>query len=487
MSSQADVAIVFDSDEEREKFFSSLKNPTAPELKNMRFDLQSNAADDDLFSFLSYDETDIKPAEKVEKKSEPAPAYFEDEVESKPQVESKPVAKIESKPAPKVEPKQQKESDDPFLIFSGDEPEKSEPIPEQKIESKPAPKTESDAFFMFSGDEQEESEPIPEQKVETKIETKTESKVETKLEEKVESRPAPKVETPVEKKVEQPIQKKSEEGLFVFAEESKESATEQPKLKSATEQPSFLNEDIPIEAKETDSFFFYPALDQTPPPEKKSFIGTLIAGGNVRIRSLVMPRELQNRSNGHGTIRARCCYALDKLKKDYDYIIFCEPNVVITRNVNLHALCDEFFEQKNLWGNETTGTDFRVEWIKTSCAKWFSSTLNWQKVLSPLYLWFNQPQIFRTSDLDEFFKVTEVLDNITALAWTDFLHYIYMYYLILYHGFEIRDIGLKSVVGVGEANRIANLENKSKDFKPMICKKTVANDLDSDNLFMVFG
>ena len=413
MSSQAEVAIVFDSDEAREKFFSNIRDPKFSGLKDLKFDLQSNAADDDdLFFFLSDDKpADEKQAEtKVEtesKKVEPAPVYFEDEVESKP----------ESKPAV-----------------------------EKKVESKP--KEESDAFFMFSGDDSEEkkSEPVVEKKVEQKV------------------KPADQTD--------------SDDNFFLFDDEPK---------KSRAEQIHFLSEPISPESKDGDSFFFYPALDQSPPPVKKSFVTALIDGGEVKIRSLVMPREMQNVSNGHGTSRARCCYALDQLKNDYDYIIFCEPNVVITRNVNLHAICDEFFEQKNLWGNETTGTDFKVDWIKMSCAKWFSSTLDWQKVLSPLYLWFNQPQIYRTSDLDEFFEVTEVLDNITALAWTDFLHYIYMYYLILYHGFKIRDIGLKSIVGVGEANRIENLEDKSPEFKPMLCKKTIARDLENDNLFMVFG
>lgn len=207
----------------------------------------------------------------------------------------------------------------------------------------------------------------------------------------------------------------------------------------------------------------------------------------VRLTPLVLPQEYLALCNAAGTFRARSFYALNQLKRNFDYIFVCELNQVIVKNVDLLSLCQNFFAQKILWGNEISGNNPTTDWIRTSCTKWFSQTLDWHRVLSPLYLWFNQPFLYRTKDLDEFFEVTQLLENLTAIAWTDFPYYIYMYYLILYRGFKIRDIGIKSNIGVCESNSLGNIREKDPAFKPMLCKKSIQRYLDNENLFSVFG
>ena len=207
----------------------------------------------------------------------------------------------------------------------------------------------------------------------------------------------------------------------------------------------------------------------------------------MRLNQIVLPQKYRSGINGAGTFRARVFYALNQLKDKFDYIIVCESGNLIAKNVNLLRLCEDFFARKTLWGNEIVGINRNVDWIKVSCTKWFANTLDWQQVLSPLYLWLNQPFIYRTADLDEFFEVTEILDNLTSIAWTDFPYYIYMYYLMLYHGFKIRDIGIKSNIGVCESNSLGNIKGKDPDFKPMLCKKSIQRHLDNENLFLVFG
>ena len=214
---------------------------------------------------------------------------------------------------------------------------------------------------------------------------------------------------------------------------------------------------------------------------------SIVNARDTKLISIVLPKEYQVSFNNAGTFRARTFYSLNKLKNDYDYILVSDLHSAAVKNVNLHKLFDNFFAQKVLWGNPTTGTDIKIEWIKMSCAKWFANTLDWQKLWSPLYLWTNQPYLYRTDTLDEFFEITEILDNLTAIAWTDFPYYIYMYYLILYRNFKIRDIGLKVITGVCESNSLGNIKSKNPDFKPMSCRKSISRLLDSDNLFMVTG
>lgn len=265
--------------------------------------------------------------------------------------------------------------------------------------------------------------------------------------------------------------------IFFFLEDKPKKSPKQKK----SDALNFADDELQKAAG--DSFFFFPSTEASPP--KSNPVQT--ADKNLRMTPIVMPKKYQAGINGAGTFRARVFYGLNQLKDQFDYILACELPCAIVRNVNLHKIFDDFFARKILWGNEISGTNRASEWIRTSCAKWFANTLNWQKVLSPMYLWFNQPFIYRTADLDEFFEVTGILDNLTAIAWTDFHYYIYMYYLMLYRDFKIRDIGIKSNIGVCESNSLGSVKGRDPEFKPMICRKPIQRHLDNENLFIVFG
>ena len=270
--------------------------------------------------------------------------------------------------------------------------------------------------------------------------------------------------------------------FFFFTGEQKKS---NQKPKSDQSPIAFADEALQAAiSNSTSNDFLMPSLFDSNPINPVSDHKSNLS--NVNLIPIILPKKYQVAFNGAGTFRARIFYSLNQLKNDYDYIVVCESGNFIVKNVNLHALFDNYFKQKVLWGN-LTENNLTAEWIKLCCSKWFANTLDWQQVLSPLYLWLNQPFIYRTKDLDEFFEVTEILDNLTAIAWTDFPYYIYMYYLMLYHGFKIRDIGIKSGIGVCESNSLGNIKNKNPEFKPMICKKSIQRHLDNENLFLVFG
>ena len=291
---------------------------------------------------------------------------------------------------------------------------------------------------------------------------------------------SPKSNESTQKNISQDESDEEDENFFFFLGDKTQKSDQPHAMQS-------IDEEMHKAMKDTDAFFFFPTEEPNSQPKIVSMDNSFIESNDVNLIPIVLPKEFHSLFNNTGTFRARIFYSLNQLKNNYDYIVACESESIIVKSVNIFDICQNFFNQKTIWGNEISGVNQNVDWIKVSCAKWFANSLDWQKVLSPLYFWLNQPFIYRTKDLDEFFEVTEILDNLTAIAWTDFHYYIYMYYLILYQGFKIRDIGIRANIGVCESNSLGNVKNKNPEFKPIICKKSIQRHLDNENLFIVFG
>ncbi|GHT00385.1 hypothetical protein FACS1894108_12310 [Planctomycetales bacterium] len=181
--------------------------------------------------------------------------------------------------------------------------------------------------------------------------------------------------------------------------------------------------------------------------------------------SIVLPEELRLFDN-RGIISIKKFYGLRQIQKQYAYIIVLDAESMLIKQVDLPSICDEFFDNKILLGNEILpkGTE-EIEVIKNSCKRFFNEYPNFEKLNSPLYLWFNQPCIYKTSTLDDFWDKIDYDNNIKNLQWADFDYYIYMFYLILFYGFSVEDIGIKSNFGVFEATRASLLFFKSDKYK----------------------
>ena len=218
--------------------------------------------------------------------------------------------------------------------------------------------------------------------------------------------------------------------------------------------------------------------------DEKRFLGQPHGGDNMPVRLMILPPEYRNTIN-RNIPSIKKFYAVYQLKKTYEYIIVIDAETVFKKRVDLKTVCEKFFREKVLWGNQTTGSDANIEFIKNSCARWFSYHPEKSKLSSPLYLWFNQPCFYKTSMLDEFFRVTGLMNHFNSLAWSDFEYYIYMYYLILYHGFRTADIGIKNNVSICETRKTVNVDSKNPQFKPLMCSKAMVDNFDNDELFLV--
>lgn len=124
--------------------------------------------------------------------------------------------------------------------------------------------------------------------------------------------------------------------------------------------------------------------------------------------------------------------------------------------------------------------------IKSSCKRFFEDSMR-PLLQTDLYLWFNQPCIYKCSTLDEFFKVINYEENAADFTWHDFDYYIYMYYLILYHDFKIEDIEIESKYGICEASFefLRFKSNKYEKCNIWMCSQATLPKFDNPNLFII--
>ena len=180
---------------------------------------------------------------------------------------------------------------------------------------------------------------------------------------------------------------------------------------------------------------------------------------------IFLPEQLRGNET-RGIINKKKFYGLMQLKDQYEYIIVLDDDTLVNRFADLHAECEKYFSKKVLYGNEASDITIIPEVIK-ACCSFFSkeqSEIFFNKS-GGLYLWFNQPSIYRCNTLDHFFSVTNMNSRILNLRWHDFDYYVYMIYLVLYQDFNIQDIKAPSDFGICEAvERESCTKIKSLDF-----------------------
>ena len=202
--------------------------------------------------------------------------------------------------------------------------------------------------------------------------------------------------------------------------------------------------------------------------DRDKFFETPHGGADMKIGTIVLPPEYLNMINKN-IPSIKKFYAVYKLRRVYEYIIVIDAETIVKKNVDLYAVCQKFFNDRVLWGNQINGKDRNVDLIRKSCARWFSYHPERDRIKSNLYTWFNQPCFYETKWLEEFFRVSGMINHLNSLAWTDFEE----------------DIGVRNNVGVCEARNVLNTTGINPNFKPFMCSQAMEKKLDNENLFLL--
>lgn len=155
-----------------------------------------------------------------------------------------------------------------------------------------------------------------------------------------------------------------------------------------------------------------------------------------------------------GVINIKKFYGLSIVKDKYEYVFMIDSETLIIKNINLHKLCVEFFARQVLWGNISTDPDARK--ITESCRRYFDISEKFEN--EDLYLWFNNPCIYKTSHLNDFFFKTAILEKLEDLSFWDFDYNVYMLYLVFYQGFRIENIWPKCFGFASRSTLLAKAE-----------------------------
>lgn len=207
--------------------------------------------------------------------------------------------------------------------------------------------------------------------------------------------------------------------------------------------------------------------------------------GNYEYK-LILPDEYFITEN-NGIINIKKLWGIKTLAERYEYIISIDSESNFIKKVDVYKLCSEFFENKILLGNKVLSEGKELtEKIKERCKIFFPN--DDQHILdTDLYLWFNQPCIYKTANLSKFFEVTKCYENLKLIDWFQFDYYIYMNFLILYEYFSICDMEIASCYGAcEEANKLINVNSdKYKKLQIMMCSYQNLHLFDNSSLFLI--
>ncbi len=203
--------------------------------------------------------------------------------------------------------------------------------------------------------------------------------------------------------------------------------------------------------------------------------------------SIILPKEFRVFEN-RGIINIKKIYGIKQLKNQYEYIIVLDAETEFVKNIDLLDICSNYFEKKELYGNLVyeEGRE-RTEKIKAACKEYFYKYKNVKLLDSDFYLWFNQPCIYKASNIDDFLEKIDYKNNITKLRWEDFDYYLYMYYLILFENFKIVDIGIDSNYGICETDEsfLTFRNNNYLKSNVYMCSKAIIDIFDNPKLFLI--
>lgn len=191
--------------------------------------------------------------------------------------------------------------------------------------------------------------------------------------------------------------------------------------------------------------------------------------------------------DNNGIINIKKLWAVHTLQYKYEYIIAIDSESLFIREVDLYALCKDYFLSNVLLGNKILSLGKELtERVKNECKSFFSpediSILD-----SELYLWFNQPCVYKTSNLNKFFEITQINGRLKFFNWYQFDYYIYMYFLIIYDKFIIEDMEVESNYGACEAtyDPIFIKSNKYKQLKIMMSSPVNLAIFNNPSLFLL--
>lgn len=176
---------------------------------------------------------------------------------------------------------------------------------------------------------------------------------------------------------------------------------------------------------------------------------------------LILPKDLLQKFYAWSTHfpDAKKSFGVHLLKDSYEYLITLDAESRIIKNINLIDMCETYFANKILYWNKLTG---KTNAVMQNSLERFTNQEQTDQDLS-LYLRFNQPCIYKSAYVDDFFEKTNILNDIDHLKFGWWEYYCFMLYLIFYHGFKTQDLWVLGKYWLCETPETSTLVRSNSD------------------------
>ncbi len=158
-----------------------------------------------------------------------------------------------------------------------------------------------------------------------------------------------------------------------------------------------------------------------------------------------------NYCSGQGVVNKKKIYGLTYLYKQYEYIWVIDDDTLFTHDFDLYDVCQNYYRNKILLGNKALETrTYNI--ILSNCLDYYKADdiELYNKECRGLYLWFNQPCIYKCDLIHSFFETTSLPKRFGELNWFTFDYYIYMIYLVVKEKWTVVDARATAIYGICE-------------------------------------
>lgn len=236
----------------------------------------------------------------------------------------------------------------------------------------------------------------------------------------------------------------------------------------------------------------------------KNFINSFLANDLDKQADLAFifsnkkDRDLFNKINGSGyfkeiildksykdsaIVNIKKFYGLYKLQDLYEYIIIIDAETEIIKNVNVYEICKKFYKNKALYGNKTIRDFTKIHNESLAILKDYMDTTKLENLKH--YFWFNQPCIYKTNFVKDFFHLTKLNEDLNRLTWESFDYIVFGFYLMLQCDFKIIDCEVIADFGFLENGSFVPETNKYIKIPFMQAHSLLYPFLNKKNLFMI--
>ena len=179
--------------------------------------------------------------------------------------------------------------------------------------------------------------------------------------------------------------------------------------------------------------------------------------------ALVIPPELSSLSREEGIINIKKLWGVKSICERYEYVIVLDDDTILNKKVDYLNLCRNWYSNRTLLGNNAYDRDI-VPRVKETCKEFFDEKdrLIISEKEGELYLWFNQPCIYKSDTFMGFLTDVGVLRSTKRINFYSFDYYLYMYWLLCREDFCVYNLNAESEYGIYETIGKKQLKKCSK-------------------------